>query len=72
MTQEIDAKKRACFDDKCQCRNTCKLWVERDSFGHDVKSMTWKTHYICFSEPCSYHQPTAQGNPHDLGDPGPR
>ena len=55
---EAREKRRACYDDSCRVRDTCKLWVERDSPGYATRAMTWKTHYICFTEPCQYHQPT--------------
>ncbi len=54
---EARETRRACFDDRCQCRATCRLWTERDSPGYAIKAMTWRTHWLCFTEPCSYHQP---------------
>ena len=52
-------KRRACHDDRCQCRNTCRLWTERNADGYAVHCMTWRKHWLCFSEPCDYHQAIA-------------
>ena len=54
---EAREKRRACFDDRCQVRATCRLWTERDAPGYVIRVMTWRTHWLCFSEPCDYHQP---------------
>ena len=59
MTQEIDEKKRACWDDKCLCRTTCRLWTERDSPGYAVRVMTWRAHWRSFDAPCDYHKEIA-------------
>ena len=50
-------KRRACFDDRCSVRTTCRLWAERDYSGYATKAMTWRTHWLCFDLPCAYFQP---------------
>ena len=50
-------KRRACHDDQCKCRSTCRLWVERDAPGYATQVMTWRDHWLCFDLPCRYHQP---------------
>lgn len=54
----ITTPNRACFDDSCRCRATCRLWTERDSPGFAIRSMTWRHHWLCFDLPCTYHVPT--------------
>ena len=52
-----NGKRRACFDWRCDVRETCQLWTERDAHGYSVKALTWRAHWLCFDTPCSYHQP---------------
>ena len=54
---EAKEKRRACFDGRCTVRETCQLWTRRAEPGHATQCMTWRTHWLCFSEPCDYHQP---------------
>ena len=68
---EAHHQRRACFDGRCAVRETCQLWTRRDEPGYATRCMTWRTHWLCFTEPCDFFKPTAQGNPHDSSDPGP-
>lgn len=54
---EARETRRACHDDQCKVRATCRLWTERDAPGFAIRAMTWRAHWLCFSEPCDYHQP---------------
>lgn len=55
-----DDYRRACWDDKCMVRATCRLWTLRNESGYAVRCMTWRRHYLCFTEPCEHHVPEAQ------------
>ncbi len=57
---EAREKRRACHDDRCLCRDTCRLWTERDSPEYATRAMTWRAHWRCFSEPCDYWQATEE------------
>ena len=52
--------RRACFDDQCRCRTTCQLWIRRNESGYAVRCMTWRRHYLCFTEPCDNFVPEEQ------------
>lgn len=56
-TEQRSNQRRACFDDRCSVRATCRLWTERDAPGYAVKAMTWREHWRCFDSPCNYHIP---------------
>lgn len=58
--QEARETRRAYFDDQCKCRSTCRLWTRRNESGYAVRCMTWRRHYLCFTEPCEHHIPEAQ------------
>ncbi len=51
---EAREKRRACWDDCCQVRATCRLWTDRDEPGFAIRAMTWRRHYECFSLPCDF------------------
>lgn len=51
---EARERRRACYDDACKVRDTCRLWTERDAPEYATRAMTWRTHWRCFSEPCDY------------------
>lgn len=58
---------KACWDDKCQVRDTCRLWTERstpDPARSKRHAMTWRAHWLCFDGPCHHHQGLEQGE-HD-------
>lgn len=52
--------RRACWDDKCMVRATCRLWTERDAPGFAIRAMTWRAHWRCFDLPCDNFVPEAQ------------
>ena len=52
-------KRRACFDDRCECRKNCQLWANRAGDGFAIRAMTWRRHYECWSLPCDYYQAIA-------------
>ncbi len=47
---------RACHDDRCEVRATCRLWTAREAPGFAVRCLTWRKHYECHSLPCDYWQ----------------
>lgn len=55
--QEARETRRACFDWRCDVRETCQLWTDRDAPGYAVKALTWRSHWLCFDAPCAYHKP---------------
>lgn len=55
---------RSCADDRCQVRETCQLWADRDAPGFRVRALTWRPHWQCFDLACPYHLPLeADGSP---------
>lgn len=55
---EAREKRRACFDGRCDVRETCQLWTERDEPGYAVKALTWRAHWLCFTDHCTFFKPT--------------